>query len=74
MKENVSRNQVGGDHYSKLKISPFEYAYYNKLDPLQFSVIKYITRFRDKHGKEDLEKAKNCIDILMELEYGENAK
>jgi hypothetical protein len=63
--------QVGGDHYKKLAIQPMEYAYKNHLDPLQFSVLKYITRFRDKDGLKDLEKAKHCIDMLIEMEYGE---
>ena len=57
------QNQVGGDHYKKLKIQPMVYAYENKLDPLQFSVVKYVTRFRDKAGKQDLDKAKHCVDL-----------
>ena len=61
--------QIGGSHYLKYAIQPMEYAFRNHLDPLQFSVVKYITRFRDKKGKEDLEKAKHCIDMLIELEY-----
>lgn len=65
--------QVGGDHYKKLAIQPMEYAYRNHLDPLQFSVVKYVTRFRDKAGKVDLEKAKHCIDMLIEFEYGDKS-
>lgn len=64
--------QVGGDHYKKYKIQPMVYAFENKLDPLQFSVVKYVTRFRDKKGKEDLIKAKHCIDMLIEMEYGKS--
>ena len=40
----------------------------NGLDPLQHTIIKYVTRFRDKAGIEDLEKAKHCIDMLIEYE------
>ena len=69
-KENAMEKQVGGYHYKKYAIQLMEYAFRNHLDPLQFSVVKYITRFRDKKGKEDLEKAKHCIDMLIELEYG----
>jgi hypothetical protein len=68
------QNQVGGNHYKKLKIQPMVYAYENKLDPLQFSVVKYVTRFRDKAGEQDLNKAKHCIDMLIELEYGAKSK
>ena len=68
--DSAMQKQVGGDHYKKLPIQPMEYAYKNHLDPLQFSVVKYVTRFRDKDGLKDLEKAKHCIDMLIEMEYG----
>lgn len=63
-------NQVGGSHY-KMPIQPIEFIYKNNLDFLQGNVIKYVTRFRHKNGKEDLLKAKHYIELLMELEYGE---
>ena len=60
--------QVGGDHYKKLKIQPMEYSMANGLDACQHTAIKYITRFRDKGGIADLEKAKHVIDMLIEFE------
>ena len=60
--------QIGGDHYTKLAIQPMRYSMENGLDPLQHTIIKYVTRFRDKAGIEDLEKAKHCIDMLIEFE------
>ena len=60
--------QIGGDHYTKLAIQPMQYSMENGLDALQHTVIKYVTRFRDKNGIEDLEKAKHCIDMLIEFE------
>ena len=60
--------QIGGVHYTKLAIQPMQYSMKNGLDPLQHTVIKYVTRFRDKAGIEDLEKAKHCIDMLIEYE------
>lgn len=60
--------QIGGDHYTKLAIQPMQYSMENGLDALQHTVIKYVTRFRDKAGIEDLEKAKHCIDMLIEFE------
>ena len=59
---------IGGDHYTKLAIQPMQYSMKNGLDPLQHTIIKYVTRFRDKAGIEDLEKAKHCIDMLIEFE------
>lgn len=71
---NPLNTQVGGSHYKDTKIQPVEYAHANKLDFFQGSVIKYITRFRSKNGRQDLEKAKHFIDLLIELEYGKESK
>lgn len=64
---------INGSHYD-LPIQPIEYAMKNGLDPCQFSVVKYVTRFRKKNGKEDLLKARYFIDKLIELEYGEESE
>lgn len=66
--------QVGGGHYTKMKIQPFQYSMENGLDPMQHTIIKYVTRFRDKNGIEDLEKAKHTIDLLIEHELQQAAK
>jgi hypothetical protein len=61
--------QIDGSHYTKLKIQPMEYSMANGLDACQHTIIKYVTRFRDKNGRVDLEKAKHVIDMLIEFEY-----
>ena len=66
--ETALNNQIGGDHYSKLKIQPMQYSMANGLDACQHTIIKYVTRFRDKGGIADLEKAKHVIDMLIEFE------
>ena len=63
--------QHGGNHYKGRGIQPVQYAFANGLDFFQGSVVKYITRFRDKGGKQDLEKAKHFIEMLIALEYPE---
>lgn len=60
--------QIGGDHYKSMAIQPMEYSMVNKLDACQHTIIKYVTRFRDKGGIQDLEKAKHCIDLLIHFE------
>lgn len=60
--------QVGGGHYKDMKIQPMEYSMANGLDPCQHTAIKYISRFRQKGGIQDLEKAKHVIDMLIEFE------
>lgn len=67
---NAMERQVGGDHYKRCKIQPVEYIHANGLDFFQGNIVKYITRFRDKGGKADLEKIKHYCDLLIELEYG----
>lgn len=62
--------QEGGNHYKKCAIQPVEYAHKNGLNYCQGNVVKYITRYKDKNGKEDLLKARHYIDLLIELEYG----
>ena len=60
--------QIGGNHYTKLKIQPMEYSMANGLDACQHTIIKYVTRFRDKNGLEDLKKARHTLDMLIEFE------
>lgn len=60
--------QIGGNHYKKMKIQPMEYSMANNLDAMQHTIIKYVSRFRDKNGIEDLEKAKHTIDMLIDWE------
>ena len=60
--------QIGGGHYKGMAIQPMEYSMANGMDPCQHTAIKYISRFREKGGIQDLEKAKHCIDMLIEFE------
>ena len=60
--------QVGGTHYAKYAIQPTDYIIKNKLNFCEGNVIKYVTRWRDKGGKDDLLKAKHYIDMLIETE------
>ena len=60
--------QVSGEHYKSLKIQPIEFIHANGIPFAEGSVIKYVTRWRDKGGVADLEKAKHFLEILIELE------
>ena len=62
--------QIGGDHYKAMKIQPIEFINKNNLNYCQGNIIKYVTRYKAKNGKQDLEKAKHYIDLLIEMEYG----
>jgi len=60
--------QIAGDHYTKLAIQPMEYSMANKLNACQHTIIKYVTRYPDKNGIEDLMKARHTIDMLIQFE------
>jgi len=60
--------QEAGNHYAKLKIQPMQYALANELNYGQSNAIKYLTRYKDKNGIEDLKKAIHCIELLIEYE------
>ena len=60
--------QIGGDHYKKLKIQPTEYILANKLGFVEGNIVKYISRWRDKNGIEDLEKIIHYAQILIDYE------
>lgn len=66
--ENALDVQVGGSHYKGLAIQPIEYIHANKLGYCEANVVKYISRWRDKGGKQDLEKVKHYVDLLIQLE------
>ena len=59
--------QVGGNHYTTFKIQPIEFIIKNKLSFIQGCIIKYICRFENKNGIEDLEKIKHYCDLQIQL-------
>lgn len=61
-------HQPGGNHYANKAIQPIEYIVQNDIPYREGNVIKYITRWREKNGVEDLRKAKHYIDMLIEEE------
>jgi hypothetical protein len=61
--------QVGGDHYKKLAIQPVEYIHANNLSYLVGNVIKYVTRYKEKNGAEDIKKAIHYCELILLLEY-----
>ena len=63
--------QIGGTHYQKFKIQPSKFVIENELLYPEGCVIKYILRHRAKGKREDLEKAKHFIDMIIERDYGE---
>jgi hypothetical protein len=65
----ASDAQIGGSHYKDFAIQPAEFIHKNGLSFLVGNIIKYVCRYGAKNGRQDLEKAKHYIDLLLEFEY-----
>jgi hypothetical protein len=64
------KKQVGGNHYKKYKIQPVEFIIKNNIGFVEGNIIKYILRFKEKGGVQDLEKAKHYIELLIDSSKG----
>lgn len=53
-------------HYTQHEIEPIDFIIKNKLDFCSGNVIKYISRYNLKGGLDDLLKAKQYIDFIIE--------
>ena len=60
--------QHGGSHYKDMRIQPIEYIHANGLGFCEGSVVKYVSRWPNKGGIDDLKKARHILDILIALE------
>lgn len=58
--------QRGGDHYKNLSIQPVEFVMKNHMGFCEGNVVKYVTRWRNKGGLQDLDKAQHFIQFLIE--------
>lgn len=65
-KTAANDRQVGGDHYQNKVIQPWDYIVANNLGYLEGNVVKYVSRWKEKHGLEDLKKARHYLDKLIE--------
>lgn len=64
--ESSKKKQVGGSHYKSKTIQPIEYIQANDLNFCEGNIVKYITRYKEKNGLEDLEKTGQYLDFLIE--------
>ena len=64
----ANANQVGGEHYRNKAIQPWDYIVSNNLGYLEGCVVKYVSRYKEKGGMQDLEKAAHYLQKLMEIQ------
>ena len=60
------KDNINPDHYGNSGIDVIDFCQANNLDFMQGNVIKYVFRYKNKNGLEDLEKAKEYIDRMIE--------
>jgi hypothetical protein len=66
-KASALDTQVGGSHYKDYPIQPIEFVVANKLGFCEGNVVKYITRYAHKGGRQDLDKVIHYVQLLKEL-------
>ena len=69
----ANEQQVGGAHYAVKAIQPWDYIIANDLGYLEGNIVKYVSRWKDKGGIEDLKKAQHYLQKLIEVTEKANA-
>lgn len=67
MKESL-KVQVGGSHYKNMAIQPIEFIVNAKLTFIQGNIIKYISRYKDKNGAQDIKKCIHYANLSIDLD------
>ena len=69
---NPLNKQIQGSHYKDRAIQPIEFILANDLGFCEGNVVKYVTRWKDKNGVEDLRKAIHYLEFLIDKEEKKN--
>ena len=67
MKENALQVQVGGDHYKNRAMQPIELITKTRCTFIQGCIWKYITRYKEKNGREDIQKCIHYAQLAIQL-------
>lgn len=70
---DINSHQVGGDHYASKAVQPWAamQAWMSKeafAGYLHGNCIKYLARYREKNGTQDLQKCQHYLAKLIEIE------
>jgi hypothetical protein len=61
----VNQKQVGGTHYNQVSVQHWDLVIFNKLPYLEAQITKYVTRWKKKHGAQDVEKSIHYLEKLI---------
>ena len=67
----ANERQVGGTHYQN-KIQHWDWVASNDLDYFQGQITKYVARWKNKNGVEDLKKAQHFLEKYIETQVNKN--
>jgi hypothetical protein len=65
---SANNKQIAGTHYKDKSVQPWDYIAANNLGYFEGNIVKYVSRWKDKGGVQDLEKARHYLDKLIELQ------
>lgn len=71
---NKETDKIKPNYYHKGNVDTIQFCIENDLDFLQGNVVKYVVRYKEKNGLEDLEKAKEYLDRLIKNELEKSMK
>lgn len=66
---NQNDIQIGGNHYQKHKVQHWDIMLACQANYFQSAITKYLDRYKDKNGREDLEKARHFALKYIGEEY-----
>ena len=64
----MHNNNISPDYYKKGKIEVTDFIIDQQLSFIEGNIIKYVTRYKDKSGIQDLRKCRWYIDKLIETQ------
>ena len=62
----VESDAINPNHYRNGDIQPIDFILAQKMNYLEGNIIKYISRYKYKNGKEDLLKAQQYLEWLIQ--------
>jgi hypothetical protein len=63
----ANQKQIGGDHYKGRPVEPWDFIEEHDIPFLEACAIKYLTRWKNKGGLADLDKAVHFMEKVLEI-------
>ncbi len=66
--DTLMSNNISPSYYQKGSIEVTDYITSNEMSFIEGNIIKYVTRYKDKSGIQDLRKARWYLDKLIQTQ------